>query len=78
MPRTTLEPAVLLACPNCSEPFGPRGELRRRFCPGCGQEILIKAPTLGEFAQQFSGAYLSTCVVAVAETVAVAPQEERA
>ena len=51
---------VLPACPNCFEPFGPRGELRRRFCPACGQETTVKPPTLGEFAQQFGGAYLAT------------------
>jgi hypothetical protein len=36
------------------------GELRRRFCPECGQETTVRAPTLGEFAQQFGGAYFAT------------------
>ena len=31
-----------------------------RFCGVCGQEATVKPPTLGEFVQQFSGAYLST------------------
>lgn len=30
------------------------------FCPHCGQETRIRAPTLGEFLQQLGGAYLST------------------
>ena len=30
------------------------------FCPGCGQEVRFKPPTVGEFLQQFGGAYLST------------------
>lgn len=30
------------------------------FCPACGQETRIRAPRLGEFVQQFGGAYLST------------------
>jgi len=45
------------ACSNCGAPFAPE---RRRFCPECGQETHIKPPTLGEFIQQFGGAYLST------------------
>jgi hypothetical protein len=48
---------VSQACTNCGAPFEPE---RRRFCPECGQETHIRAPTLGEFAQQFGGAYLST------------------
>ncbi|MDO9073740.1 MAG: DUF3667 domain-containing protein [Rubrivivax sp.] len=31
-----------------------------RFCGACGQETTVKPPTLGEFVQQFGGAYLST------------------
>jgi hypothetical protein len=31
-----------------------------RFCGGCGQETTVKPPTMGEFAQQLGGAYLST------------------
>ncbi len=30
------------------------------FCPGCGQEVRFKPPSVGEFLQQFGGAYLST------------------
>jgi hypothetical protein len=44
-------------CANCGAPFVPE---RRSFCPECGQETQLRAPTLGEFAQQFGGAYLST------------------
>jgi hypothetical protein len=47
------------ACPNCGESFGQWGERRRRFCPECGQETTVRAPTIGEFAQQFGGAYLA-------------------
>ncbi len=47
------------ACLNCGEKLDdlPRA---RRFCPACGQETHVKPPTLGEFAQQFGGAYFST------------------
>jgi Protein of unknown function (DUF3667) len=47
------------ACLNCGENLAelPRA---RRFCPACGQETNVKPPTLGEFAQQFGGAYFST------------------
>jgi predicted RNA-binding Zn-ribbon protein involved in translation (DUF1610 family) len=54
------EAAMLTACLNCGESFGTRGERRRRFCPECGQETTVRAPTLGEFAQQFGGAYFAT------------------
>ena len=47
------------ACLNCGESFGELGEHRRRFCPECGQEATVRAPTMGEFAQQFGGAYLA-------------------
>lgn len=30
------------------------------FCPACGQETRPRPPTVGEFLQQFGGAYLST------------------
>lgn len=46
------------ACPNCSQRFEPGAA--PRFCPACGQETRVRAPTLGEFLQQFGGAYLST------------------
>jgi hypothetical protein len=45
------------SCPNCghrlAEPALP-------YCPACGQETRVQAPSLREFAQQFGGAYLST------------------
>jgi hypothetical protein len=46
-------------CPNCGEVLDdlPRPA---RYCPACGQEAVVKAPTLGEFLQQFGGAYFST------------------
>jgi Protein of unknown function (DUF3667) len=44
-------------CANCG---GALPEPRPNFCPACGQETLVRAPRLGEFAQQFAGAYLST------------------
>ncbi len=52
------DPAALPPlCPNCGAAFG---EPRPKFCPACGQEAVVKPPTLGEFLQQFGGAYLST------------------
>ena len=54
------EYAALTACQNCGESFGEQGERRRRFCPECGQETTVRAPTVGEFAQQFGGAYFAT------------------
>lgn len=50
----------MTACLNCGESFGELGERRRRFCPECGQETSVRAPTLGEFAEQFGGAYFAT------------------
>ncbi len=49
--------AAPLACLNCGAPFA---EPRPTFCPACGQETTVRPPTLGEFAQQFGGAYFST------------------
>ncbi len=46
-----------VACPNCSRPLGTDPA---PFCPGCGQEVQTRPPTMGEFLQQFGGAYLST------------------
>ncbi len=54
------ESATSTACLNCGEPFGARGERRRRFCPECGQETAVRAPTVREFIQQFGGAYFAT------------------
>lgn len=49
------------ACLNCGEALDrPAPRLPARFCPQCGQETQVRPPTLGEFAQQFGGAYLST------------------
>lgn len=45
------------ACLNCGAALG---DPRPRFCAQCGQETNVKPPTLGEFIQQFGGAYLST------------------
>jgi Protein of unknown function (DUF3667) len=51
------EPPRPSACPNCGHAFaGPAP----KFCPECGQETHVKPPTVGEFLQQFGGAYLST------------------
>ncbi len=48
-------------CLNCSERLLLReGGLPPRFCPACGQESNVQAPTLREFAQQLGGAYFST------------------
>ncbi len=44
-------------CRNCAHPLP---DPTPPFCPQCGQETRLRAPTLGEFAQQFGGAYLST------------------
>ncbi len=44
-------------CANC-EAVLP--DPRAAFCPACGQETRIRPPTIGEFLQQFGGAYLST------------------
>jgi hypothetical protein len=56
MPSPDL-PAAPHACANCGQllaaPPPP-------FCPHCGQETRVRPPRLGEFMQQFGGAYLST------------------
>lgn len=44
-------------CTNCGALLP---EPEPRFCPHCGQETALRPPTLGEFAQQFGGAYLAT------------------
>jgi hypothetical protein len=44
-------------CTNCAAPLP---EPLPNFCPACGQETRLRAPTLGEFVQQFGGAFLST------------------
>jgi hypothetical protein len=45
------------ACANCAALLP---DPRPAFCPACGQETRIRPPTIGEFLQQFGGAYLST------------------
>jgi hypothetical protein len=45
------------ACANCGQPFT---DPPPAFCPACGQESRVRAPTIGEFVQQFGGAYFST------------------
>lgn len=45
------------ACLNCDQPLP---EPRPRFCPACGQETNVRPPRLGEFIQQFGGAYFAT------------------
>jgi hypothetical protein len=54
MPET---PANSRNCLNCGQPFG---EPRPRFCPACGQESNVRPPRIGEFVQQFGGAYFAT------------------
>ena len=44
-------------CLNCMQPLA---DPRPRFCPACGQETQLRPPTLGEFLQQFGGAFLAT------------------
>ncbi len=44
-------------CPNCGEPLAVP---QPRFCPACGQETNLRPPRLGEFLQQFGGAYFAT------------------
>jgi hypothetical protein len=44
-------------CPNCGVPLAAP---RPNFCPSCGQETHLRPPRLGEFLQQFGGAYLAT------------------
>lgn len=45
------------ACSNCEALLS---DPPPKFCPACGQETRVRAPTLGEFIQQFGGAFLST------------------
>jgi hypothetical protein len=49
-----------VACLNCSACLVGLPGGTPRFCPACGQETQVRAPRLGEFLQQFGGAYLST------------------
>lgn len=45
------------SCLNCAHPLAPQ---RLKFCPACGQETRIRPPRVGEFLQQFGGAYFAT------------------
>ena len=45
------------ACPNCAQAFDSPAP---HYCPACGQETRVRPPRIGEFIQQFGGAYLST------------------
>jgi hypothetical protein len=49
--------AVEGLCTNCGHPLT---DPRPPYCPHCGQETNIKAPTVGEFMQQFSGTYFAS------------------
>ena len=57
VPAPPTEPLPEPPCPNCGHAFS---QPRLRFCPACGQETDIKAPTVHEFMQQFSGTYFAT------------------
>jgi hypothetical protein len=58
MPDPSLtEPAAPLRCPNC---FVVLPAPAPKFCAECGQETRVRAPKVGEFVQQFGGAYLAT------------------
>lgn len=46
-----------MPCPNCDQPLP---DPPPTFCPACGQETRVRPPTMGEFLQQFGGAYFST------------------
>ncbi len=48
---------ALSACANCGHAFD---DPPPNFCPDCGQESRVRPPRLGEFLQQFGGAYFST------------------
>jgi len=57
-PAPHAPPALLPSgCPNCGHPLA---DPRPRYCGDCGQETHVKAPTVGEFLQQFSGTYFAT------------------
>ncbi len=43
-------------CLNCGQVLGP---VRPKFCPECGQETNVRAPTMREFAQHFGGNYIA-------------------
>ncbi len=51
------DPSTSACCANCGAPFAVP---RPRFCSACGQESNVRPPRLGEFVQQFGGAYFAT------------------
>jgi hypothetical protein len=53
-------PGLPPAGPSCLNCYSPLPEPTPKFCPECGQETRHRPPRLGEFVQQFGGAYLST------------------
>ena len=57
MARSDADMAPTPDCLNCGEFLATP---RPRFCPACGQETHVRPPRLGEFMQQFGGAYLAT------------------
>lgn len=57
MTERAASPPEPAQCLNCGAPLG---EPRPRFCGACGQETHVRAPRLGEFLQQFGGAYFAT------------------
>ena len=62
MPSARPAPPALPACPNCGHGFAGYhlADATPKFCPACGQETRIQAPTVAEFIQQFGGAYFAT------------------
>jgi hypothetical protein len=56
-PSAPSSPGGPTLCLNCSAPLATP---RPRYCGACGQETNVKPPTLGEFVQQFGGAYFAT------------------
>ena len=48
---------ALRPCANCGQVLP---QPLPAFCPACGQETRLRPPTIGEFVQQFGGAYIST------------------
>lgn len=60
-PATPAPPRAHPACLNCGEPLLPTASgAAPAHCPVCGQETYVRPPTLGEFLQQFGGAYFAT------------------
>jgi hypothetical protein len=56
-PMTNTSDTRLSACRNCGSPL-PAGP-RAAYCPACGQETTLHAPTFGEFAHEFIGHYVA-------------------